>query len=259
MVNLTIQTKEFEYFLLVFVRMMGFMNMAPFFGQSGIPMRFKLGLSIFLAYMVYHIVPQSEIVYNTLGEYAVLVIKEAVVGLIIGMGAGVCMQIVSLAGRIIDMEMGLSAASLMDSTYRDNMTISGVFLRYVFSFLLLTTGMYRYVIRAIIETYTLIPVNGAIFGLGKLLESFISFMSRFFLVAFQIALPVFAVITLMNVVLAILAKVAPQMNLFAVGMQIKIFAGFAALYLSVELLPVAADYVFKEMKIMIVSLVEAMM
>ena len=84
-------------------------------------------------------------------------------------------------------------------------------------------------------------------------------MTQSFVIGFQIALPVFAVIMVMNAVLAILAKVAPQMNLFAVGMQIKILSGFAVLYLSMWLVPTASELLFKEMKRMIVAMVEAMM
>ena len=259
MVDLSISTSELEYFLLIFIRMTAFLHLAPFYGEQSIPSRVKVTLGLFLAYLVYTISEPVAPVYDTVTEYAILVIKEVTVGLLIGLAAMICMQIVSFAGRLIDMEIGLSAASLMDPSFHESMTVSGMFLKYIFSFLLITSGMYQYIIKAMIETYTLIPITGAKFAIGNLMASFTGFMAQYFVIGFQIALPVFCVIMVMNVVLGILAKVAPQLNLFAVGMQIKILAGLGILYLSMWLVPVAAELLFTEMKRMIVSIVEAMM
>ncbi len=259
MVDFSISTSELEYFLLIFIRMVSFMHLAPFYGEVNVPSRFKVALSIFLSYLVYTITDPVALQYDTVFQYALIVMKEAVVGLLIGLSAAICMHIVTMAGRLVDLEIGLSAASLMDPTFQDSATITGVFFKYIFSFLLITSGMYQYIIKAVIETYTLIPVDGVQFAVGNILSSMISFMGEYFMIGFQIALPVFAVILVMNAVLAILAKVAPQLNLFAVGMQIKILAGLVVLYLSMWLLPALANLIFKEMKVMIVSMVEAMM
>ena len=64
---------------------------------------------------------------------------------------------------------------------------------------------------------------------------------------------------ILNVILGVLAKVSPQLNMFAVGMQLKILAGLGIMFLTVRMLPGAADFVFTEMKRMIVSFVEGMM
>lgn len=259
MVNLSISTSEFEYFLLILVRMTSFIQLAPFYGESSVPGRFKIALSVFLSYLVYMLTDPVTVQYETVFQYALIIIKEAIVGLIIGLAAVICMHIATFAGRMVDMEIGLSAASLMDPSLQDSLTITGMIYRYAFLAMLITTGMYQYIVRAVIETYTLIPVDGARFAIGKILTNIIGFVTQYFVIGFQIALPVFAVMLVMNVVLAIFAKVAPQMNLFAVGMQLKILVGLVVLYLSMWLLPMAAELLFKEMKIMIVSMVEAMM
>ena len=63
---------------------------------------------------------------------------------------------------------------------------------------------------------------------------------------------------ILNCILGILAKVAPQMNMFAVGMQLKVMVGLAVIFLTVTLLPDIANFIFIEMKTMIVSFVEGM-
>ena len=64
---------------------------------------------------------------------------------------------------------------------------------------------------------------------------------------------------LLNAILGIMAKVSPQLNMFAVGIQLKVLTGLAIIYISAFLLPTAADFVFTEMKRMVVSFVEGMM
>lgn len=73
-----------------------------------------------------------------------------------------------------------------------------------------------------------------------------------------ICLPVFTVMILLNAILGVLAKVSPQLNMFAVGIQLKILVGLSVLFLSMAMLPEAAGFVFDQMKKVMVSFVEAM-
>ena len=78
------------------------------------------------------------------------------------------------------------------------------------------------------------------------------------LIGFRIFLPIFACMMILNCILGILAKVAPQMNMFAVGMQMKILIGLGVLFLTVSLLPGIASFIFTEMKKMMVLFIEGM-
>lgn len=79
-----------------------------------------------------------------------------------------------------------------------------------------------------------------------------------FVIAFRIFLPIFSVILIMNCILGILSKVAPQMNMFSVGIQMKLLAGLAVMFLTVFLLPKVANYIFYEMKLMVQLFIEGM-
>ena len=125
--------------------------------------------------------------------------------------------------------------------------------------LLIISGMYRYFVSALTETFQLIPVGGAVFHLDSLLQTMISFLGDFMLLGMRVALPVFCTIMLLNAVLGILAKVAPQMNMFAVGIQLKVFTGLAILFLTIGLLPRVSDLIFEQMKRVMVSFVGGMM
>lgn len=258
MIDITFTYADLEFFLLILVRVSCFVHIAPFFGMSNTPRRVKVGLSVFIAFLLYASLDHTEVIYSSVLGYAVIVIKEAVTGLLIGWGAQLCMTVASFAGSVADMEIGLSMVSLVDPLTRQNATFSGVFYQYMFSLFLIITGMYQYLLQALIDTFTLIPVSGAVFHADALFSSMLRFMSDYIIIGFRICLPIFCVILLLNCVLGILAKVSPQMNMFAVGMQLKVLIGLVVLYLAISLIGGVAGSVAQEMKRMVVYMIKGM-
>lgn len=259
MVDVSFSISDLEYFLLIFTRVSCFVFIAPFFSMSNTPARVRIGLSFFTSLLLYStLTPADAVVYNTTFEYALVVMKEGVVGLLVGLAASICMSIVNFAGSIADMEVGLSMVTLMDPATREQTSITGALYQYVFMLLLIATGMYRYLFGALADTFLLVPVNGAVFRTDMLLQSMLTFLADYITIGFRIVLPIFCVMLLLNAILGILAKVAPQMNMFAVGIQLKIMVGLATVFFTIGMLPGAADFVYQEMKKMIVSFVGAM-
>ncbi len=260
MIDYTFSMYEMEFYLLIFVRVTCFIFTAPFFSLNNTPKRVKVVLGIFVAYLLYgNVVPHERLVYETVFEYSVIVMKEAVAGLSIGLSAGICNSIILFAGRLTDMEIGLAMASEYDPTTRENTSVSGLFYQYIVLLILVVTDMHHFLLRALAETFVLIPVNGVVLDGDRLLKSIVSFASDYISIGFKICLPIFCVLLITNCVLGIMAKVAPQMNMFAVGMQIKLLMGLGVMFFTVGMLPYVSDYIYTEMKTMMVSFVEAMM
>lgn len=259
MVNFSFSIYDLEYFLLILTRVSCFVYVAPFFSMNNTPARVRVGLSVFTSLLLYEaLTPSDIVVYSTVMEYAVIVMKEAVAGLLIGFGATICTSIVNFAGSIADMEIGLSMATLMDPNTRQNTSITGVLYQYALMLMLIATGMYRYLFGALADTFILIPVNGAVFHSDLLLDAVVQFLGEYITIGFRIVLPVFCTIILLNAVLGVLAKVSPQMNMFAVGIQLKVLVGLSVIFFTAGMLPGTADFIFNEMKRVIVSFVGAM-
>lgn len=258
MVDYTFSLLAFEYFLLILVRITSFVFVAPFFSLPNAPGRVKIGFSFFVALLVFGLVPEPQVAYDDVIGYAIIVLKEGITGLLIGFAANICNSIVLLAGNIIDMNMGLSMATEYDPITRTNAPITGNFYNYMVLMLLLVSGMHRYVLTAIVESFQLIPVNGQLFQWDSLMEGMLEYMGQSMILGFRIALPVFACIMILNCILGVMAKVAPQMNMFSVGMQLKILTGMVVLLLTIQLLPYVADFIYTEMKRMIVTMIEGM-
>ena len=226
--------------------------------MSNTPSRVRVGLAFFISVLLYQTGPEQEAAYDTLTGYTIIVMKEAVTGFLIGFGANLCTAVVSFAGQIADMEMGLSMASLFDPATKQQTTITGVYYNYMVLLLLMISGMHRYLLKALAETYELIPINGAVFHDDALLQALITFMGDYIIVGFRICLPIFAVMIILNAVLGILAKVSPQLNMFAVGIQMKVLVGFCVLFVTTAMLPEAAGFIYEQMKRMVVSFVRVM-
>lgn len=259
MLEYTFSYNNLEYFLLVLTRVTCFVFAAPFFSMTNTPRRVRVGLGVSITILLYRVIPHDALEYETLLGYFIIVMKEAVTGLLIGFAANLCSTVVSFAGHIADMEMGLSMASMMDPSTRENSTISGIYYNYMVLLMLMISGMHRYLLKALAETYTLIPVNGAIFKTDELMAAMTGFMSDYIVIGFRICLPIFAVMIILNAVLGILAKVSPQLNMFAVGIQMKVLVGISILFLSTAMLPGAASFIYDQMRRMVVTFVETMM
>lgn len=259
MIDLSFSIYDLEYFLLILTRVSCFIFIAPFFSMSNTPSRVRIALSVFISILLYQsLTPAPAIYYDSVMEYAIIIMKEAICGLLIGLGANICTSILNFAGSVADMETGLSMATLMDPTTKENTSITGVLYQYAFMLMLIASGMYRYLFGALADSFKLIPVNGAVFHADKLLDSMITFMSDYIIIGFRIVLPIFCVTLLLNAILGVLAKVSPQMNMFAVGIQLKILVGLSALFLTAGMLPSAADFIYQEMQQLIVSFIGGM-
>ena len=260
MISLSFSFLDLEFFLLILVRVSCFVFVAPFFSMSYTPARVRIALSVFTAVLLYTtLTPADAVVYDTVMEYALIVVREGVTGLLIGFSANICMAIVNLAGAITDMEIGLSMVTLMDPATREQSSVTGVFYQYVIMLILIASGMYRYLFGALADSFLLIPINGAVLKGENLVSAVLLFLGDYITIGFRICLPVFCAILLLNAVLGILAKVSPQLNMFSVGIQFKVLVGLCVMLLTASLMSGAADFVFREIKKVTVSFVEGMM
>lgn len=251
MIDYSFSYGDLEVYLLIVVRIMSFIFVCPFFGGNQTPNPVKIGYGLLLSILLYGAVPFYPPDYNTVVGYTVIVLKEAMVGLLIGFAVTLCEQIAAFAGTVVDMQVGLSMVSLMDPATNQQVTITGSIYSQYLTIALLVTGMYQYILRALVDSFTLVPINGAVINSDKLLVVLLNFMKDYIIIGFRICLPVFIITFITNVVLGVLAKVSPQMNMFSVGIQIKIIVGLVIMFITVAMLSDAANFIYINMKEMI--------
>ena len=178
--------------------------------------------------------------------------------MLIGLAANVCNSIILFAGNIIDMDIGLSMATEFDPINNAQVTLTGNLYNYFILMLLVVTDMHHYILRAFVDAFTVIPVNGQVFDWEHLMRSMTTYMGDMFVIAFRIILPVFACIMILNCILGIMAKVSPQMNMFVVGIQLKLFVGLLVIYFTISMLPAVSGYILEEIETIFAALVRGM-
>ena len=258
MINYDFSYGDLEVYLLIVVRIMTFIYVCPFFGGRQTPNLVKIGYGMLLSILLYGAVPFYPPNYNTVAGYAVIVLKEAMVGLLIGFAVTLCQQIAAFAGTVVDMQIGLSMVSMMDPASNQQVTITGSIYTQYLTMALIITGMYQYILKALAESFTVIPINGAVINSDKMLLVLINFLKDYTVIGFRICLPIFIITFVTNVVLGILAKVSPQMNMFSVGIQIKIVVGLVIMTLTVSMLTDASNFILIHTKEMIQEFVYSM-
>lgn len=258
MIEITFNQNTIEYLLIILVRVSSFVFIAPFFGDSAVPARVKVSFSLLVTILLFYSMPVTNIEYSTVIDYAVIVIKESITGLLIGFSAYICNTIIHFSGKIIDMEIGLSMAQVFDPTTNTETGLTGSLYSYLLMLFMIVSNMHIFLLNALVDSYTLIPVNGIKLG-NTMYDTVMGFMADYFVIGFRIVLPVFASILLLNCVLGIMAKVAPQMNMFAVGMQLKVMVGLFVMFITVAVLPTLSNFIFSHMKTMVKEMLRGMM
>ncbi|MCQ2494984.1 MAG: flagellar biosynthetic protein FliR [Lachnospiraceae bacterium] len=242
--NFTVE--QFEFFLVILVRITGFVYTAPFFSLKNTPRNLKTGFSLALAILIFTTIPYQPLVYAGVIGYAIEVLEEALAGIVLGFLANVCYQMLGFAGQLIDTEIGLSMVNEFDPVTNGQVTISGTFYQYGVMLMLMVTYMHHFLLDALVDSFKLIPVGGVDFN-PLIYELSVKYIVDYFIIAFRIVLPVFAAMLIVNTILAIMAKVAPQMNMFVIGIQLKVLVGLAVMLIVIELLPGVSNFIFDEM------------
>lgn len=255
---MTFSLINLEVFLLILVRITAFIFVAPFFSLKNVPQKVKVGLSLFLAIIVFNTLSKTRIEYDGVMDFAILILKEALVGLIIGFFTNASYYIINFAGQFIDNQIGFSMVNEMDPTANIQSTITSNYYSYFIMLMMFVTNLHHYIITALVDTFAILPVSTANIN-PDFYKLMLAFMKDYFIIGFRIVLPVFAASLLVSAVLGILTKAAPQINMFVVGFQLKIIIGLAVLVVLAVFIPDISSFIFDEMILMMKSAIEGML
>lgn len=224
--------------LLIFCRILFAIHVMPITLEAKIPAIFKAGLSLFLTLIVYNTVPvQLDVTHLSIVGYFIWVIKECIVGLVLGFAVSLFFQLYHFVGQMISMQGGLSMSNLFDPTSGTQTPLIGRFYYLAFSTLFVASGGFHWFIRGLVESFQMIPVTQAVFS-EELVFTMIQAGSIFFELSFKLASPIIGVIFIVDCGLGILARTVPQMNMFVIGIPLKVVILLVLLFITVGLMPV---------------------
>lgn len=210
--------------LLLFVRIGGFLVAAPFFGHQSIPAKVKIPMALLLAYTLLWIVPGRlpEYVEHPAG-LMLAVGTEALTGILLGYGAQFIFWAAQYAGEIIGFQMGLAIAAVYNPIDGVPSNPIGRALMLLLLLLFISLDGHHQVLRALVASFDVVPLGGAsLAGGGPLL---LGWMGELFVTALRLAAPFMITIFLLDVALGVFARIAPQADLFSVGLPLKLLVG----------------------------------
>lgn len=222
---------DFNYlpaFLLIFARLVAFVATVPIFSYRNIPNPFKIGISFFISLIIVSTIEIPTLPIDLM--YLLLLLKEVMVGLIIGLVATLILTIVQIAGGFIDFQMGFAIANVMDpQTGAQSPIIGQYFYTFALLFILAIDG-HHLLINGAVASFNFVELDQLInLSNQNYITTVIVMFSQMFLIAFQMAIPIVGSLFLVDVALGIIARTVPQLNVFVVGIPLKITVSFIAI------------------------------
>ncbi|MEK4228747.1 flagellar biosynthetic protein FliR [Solibacillus sp. FSL H8-0538] len=222
--------------LLIFVRVSAFFVSVPLFSYRTIPPQMRIALAFVLSWMMYYTFNVEAFAFD--GNYILLILKEAITGLTIGLTAMMVMSAVQIAGGFIDFQMGFAMANIIDPQTGAQTPLMGQFFNFLVLLVLLAINGHHLILDGIFYSYQFIPIDQVFPNFGD--QNTVEFMMKLFVavfaIAFQMSAPIIATLFLVTLALGITGKTVPQMNIFVIGFPIKIAVGFLVLFITMGLM-----------------------
>ena len=224
-------------FIIVLARLSGIMLVAPFFSAGYVPLQVRVVFTLFATLALTQALPLGNIPLEPgLGSIAVILFFEVLFGVVVGFTAFCLFAGLQMAGQIIAFKMGFAMINLIDPQSDVNMPIFSFLLNYVGLLLFLLVNGHHFFLLAVHESFTKIPVGGFVFN-GPLLKQIVGFTASIFVIGIKIAGPLIVVVIIVDVVVGIIGRTAPQLHVMVIGMPLKILVGLALLSVSLYFMP----------------------
>lgn len=231
-------------FLQVFLRIVALFAVAPVFGAREVPATARIGLALLFSLVVYPLVRRSlSAPPSDVAPLVLAALGETVVGLLIGLTLSLLFQAALVAGDLIDLQIGFSMAAVFNPALGTQTALMGQFLyRYTLVVFLLLNG-HHVLLDALIDSFESLPA--ARFSLeADGLRLAADLVATVFGVGLRLAAPVVATLLVVDIAFALISRAVPQMNVFVVGMPVKVVVGLVVFVVGLGLTTsVLQDYV----------------
>ena len=225
---------ELTLFLFINARVSGFILFNPILGRNNVPAAVRAGMALVLSVFVASITTQQAPEPVGVAELMVRLALEMGLGYLLGMAVNFFFYIPQLAGSMIDTQMGMTMNQMYDPGTSANMSVSGMILNALMTLLFFAAGGHLTLMRIFLTSQDIVPLGGVPVGvpaLQYLLELFIECT----VLAVKLCMPILAAELIAQVGMGVLMKVIPQINVFAINIELKVIVGLVLLLCMVVL------------------------
>ena len=218
-----------------FLRALALFTTLPVLGQRIVPVRVRIALAFFIAVAAQATLPSMPAV--ALDSMAALLItaQQVLIGLAIGFAVRIVFAAVEMAGEVIGLQMGLNFAAFFDPATASQTNGAGRFFGAMVGLLFVVVDGHLAVIAALVQSFNAFPVSTDVLGWLRVLQPQ-TWGAEVFQLGLWIALPIVGMLLLVNIVLGVISRVAPQINVFAVGFPITLAVGLIGLLVTLPMM-----------------------
>ncbi len=215
-------------FMWPFIRVSALMLAAPLFGNVSVPVRIRVLLAAALTIAIMPAVGEVPVVGALSPEALLIAAHQVIAGIPMGLLVAVAFQNVVIAGESIALTMGLGFATMIDPQSGVAVPVISQFLLVVATLLFLAMGGHLMIIQLLAESFTRLPIAATGIGADEFFR-IAAWGAEMYAGAVLIALPALAVLLIVNMIIGVMTRSAPQMNIFSVGFPLTMLVGFVAL------------------------------
>jgi flagellar biosynthetic protein FliR len=212
--------ERFLTFVLVLGRIGGVVATAPLFGATGIPRRVRALVALALALLVspaQH--PVSAGIVQNVFELARLLASEVLLGLLLGLGLNILLTGILVAGQVVTQMSGMSLADVFSPGFDESVSVFSQFFYFLALTVFVAIGGHRMVLEALLDTFAWLPPGGARVG-ESYVEAVVAIVTRSFHLGLRAVAPVMTALLLSTIVLGLVGRTLPQLNIIIIGFNI---------------------------------------
>lgn len=219
---------NFTLLLLIFTRMLGCIVFNPILGRKSIPVIVRVGLAMMLAVFSYQLVPVQDIQLNTFLLLFVTLLRELMLGFLVGFVIQLFMSIILISGENIDMQIGISMSKIYDPQSNVSMPVSGSLINAMFYMIFFVTNAHLTLIQVFVQLCVMVPY-GTLAVDPNIFSHIAHLFALILIYAVKMSMPMMAAELITEFAVGLVMKAVPKLNVFVINIQIKIILGFTIL------------------------------
>jgi flagellar biosynthetic protein FliR len=230
-------------FLFPLARIFGLLASAPIFNNAAQPQRIRLAFGLVITLALVPVLPPMPAIAPGSWTGMLTLAQQMLIGLMLGFTLRIAFAVIDVAGEIIGFQMSLSFAVFYDPQNAGQTPVLSEFLGLLAMLIFLALNGHLLTLQVLAESFRLLPVTATPFAAGSF-ASMLAWSSVLFSAGLLLALPLITALLISNLAMGVLARVAPQLNIFAVGFPVTLTAGFIVLMFSIPYFGTAMERLF---------------
>lgn len=213
------------------MRMAAMLMAAPIFSIRQVPIRFRMLMAVLITLLVQPVLPPAPVIPVFSVDALLVLVQQIGIGLLLGFLMQMSFNALIFGGQVMAYSMGLGFANMMDPANGVQVPVVAQFWLILAMLAFVMMNGHLVLIAAVVDTFTVLPI--ATDGLTRAgIWDLLGWASRMFAAGLLMAMPVIVALLLINIGMGVVARAAPQLNIFAVGFPITLLMGFALIWVT---------------------------